>query len=106
MRQIWLIPILEKAWRRQFVEDTDIEAFQSIVSAGSTIASGIGMTHYFLNKNLNKEQKEELVRQTKTDYVIVEHLDNNNLMTDYFQNSDTIELVHSEKSRKSWYKFW
>ena len=60
------------------------------------------MTHYVINKNLNEEQRIELVEQTKTDYVTIELLDNNILMTDFYQKSDQVTLFHIEKTKKIW----
>jgi TolA-binding protein len=96
----------EKSWLKQFVEDSDIEALQAVTTAGSTITNGIGLTHYVINKNLNEKQRIELVEQTRTDYVIIELLDNNILMTDFYQKSDKVTLFHTEKTKESWYKFW
>ena len=91
---------------KQFVEDSDIEALQAVATAGSTVTGGIGLTHYVINKNLNEEQRIELVEKTRTDYVTIELLDNNILMTDFYQKSDQVTLFHTEKTKKSWYKFW
>jgi TolA-binding protein len=96
----------EKSWLKQFVEDSDIEALQAVTTAGSAVTSGIGLTHYVINKNLNEEQRIELVSQTRTDYVTLELLDNNILITDFYQKSDKVTLFHTEKTKKSWYKFW
>jgi CRISPR/Cas system-associated protein endoribonuclease Cas2 len=60
------------------------------------------LTHYIINKNLNEEQRIELVEQTKTDYVTIELLDNNILMTDFYQKSDQVTLFHIEKTKKFW----
>jgi CRISPR/Cas system-associated protein endoribonuclease Cas2 len=60
------------------------------------------LTHYVINKNLNEEQRIELVEQTKTDYVTIELLDNNILMTDFYQKSDQVTLFHIEKTKKFW----
>jgi hypothetical protein len=96
----------EKTWLKKFVEDTDMDALNSVATAGSTLVGGIGLTHYVLNKNLTEEQRRELIEKTRTDYVTIEHLDNNMLMTDYYQKSDQINLFHTEKTTKPWYKFW
>ena len=96
----------EKSWLKQFVEDSDIEALQAVSTVGSTIAGGIGLTHYVLNRQLTEEQRIQLVEQTRTDYVTIEHLDNNILMTDCYQKSDQVNLFHIEKIKKLWYKFW
>lgn len=96
----------DKSWLAKFVNDCDLEAIGAIGGATATISGGIGFTSYVLDKNLSDEQKVELVRKTKTDYVTIEHLENNNLMTDFYQNSDQISLFHTEKTKKLWYKFW
>jgi len=91
---------------KQFVEDSDIEALQAVATAGSTVTGGIGLTHYVINKNINQEQRIQLVEQTRTDYVTIELLDNNILMTDFYQKFDQVTLFHTEKTKKFWYKFW
>ena len=96
----------DKSWLAKFVDDCDLEAIGAIGGATATISGGIGLTSYVLDQNLSDEQKVELVRKTKTDYVTIEHLENNNLMTDFYQNSDQISLFHTEKTKKPWYKFW
>jgi hypothetical protein len=43
---------------------------------------------------------------SKTDYVTMEHLNNNILMTEFYQKTDQITLLHTETTKRSWYKFW
>jgi hypothetical protein len=96
----------KKSLLRQFVEDSDMESLQAVSAVGSTIAGGIGLTNYFLTRNLTEQEKADLIEKTRTDYVIIEPLENNILMTDCYQKSDQINLFHIEKVQKSWYKFW
>lgn len=52
-------------------------------------------------------KKTELIQQTRTDYVAIEHLENNILITDVFQKAGQIELFTTEKpNKKPWYNFW
>ena len=97
----------KKSWLKQFVEYSDLEALSAVTEAGSTLAGGIGLTSYLINENLDESQKRNLVEKTRTDYVTIEHLDNNILMTDFYQKSDQIYLFHhTEKIKKPWYKIW
>ena len=66
----------KKSWLKQFVEDSDLDVLTAVTGAGSTIAGGIGLTSYVINENLDESQKQNLVEKTRTDYVTIEHLDN------------------------------
>lgn len=82
-----------------------MDSFVTVIGAASIAVSGMSYTNYVVNENLNDEQKEELVRNTRTDYVTIEHLDNHILATDYYQKSEQIELIHTEtKNTKPWYR--
>lgn len=61
-----------------------------------------------LNQNLSEEKRLKLVKTTKTDYVTIERIENNILMTEYYQNSEDVDLFHidRDKIKKPWYKFW
>jgi hypothetical protein len=97
----------DKRWLKQFVEDSELDSLNTIASAGSTAAGGISFTHFLLNQNLNDDQKAELIRQTRTDYVGIEHLENNMLITDVYQKADQVELFSTAKPiKKPWYNFW
>jgi hypothetical protein len=80
----------------------------SIASAGSTAAGGISFTHFLLKSNLDDDQKTALIQQTRTDYVSIEHLENNMLITNVYQKADQVELFRTEKpiKKKPWYNFW
>ena len=96
-------------WLQQVLKDSDVANAQSIAQIamllGSTVTSTISLTSYVVDKTLSKEAKEDLARKTRTDYVTIEHYENNCLMTEFYQNRDDIDLFHVEQT-KPWYKFW
>ena len=85
----------DKSWLKQFVDDSDLDALNSIASAGSTAAGGISFTHFLLKSNLDDDQKTALIQQTRTDYVSIEHLENNMLITNVYQKADQVELFRT-----------
>ena len=55
----------DKNWLKRSVNDLELESVQAIRRAASTITAGLGLTTYVLNKTLDEDQKNEIVKNSK-----------------------------------------
>ena len=111
-RNLDLKPIPEtdakETWAKQFLKDENIELVQAVIAGTGIVTGGYSLAKMIVDNNLDDQQKETLIRNTRTDYVTIEHRDNNQLITEYYQKSESINLLHVEKVKdvKHWYQFW
>ena len=91
---------------KQFLKDESVEGAEAIKTAVGIIIGGYSATSYVLDQTLTQEERKQLAENTKSHFILIEHTENNQLCTEYYQTKESTQLFHKEVEKKPWWKLW